>query len=128
TSGTYSSYLSQVTSTGTGAFSINLLDNSLITPAGSGWAIVVQSNSSAMGNTYFPVSVSGASQSLSSYLSINAVAPRFPAIYGAFGYADVEVTPIPNAGASYFNTTSNLTRVWNGVAWQNSSGSGSPPT
>jgi len=74
--------------------------------------------------TYLPVTITGSSQSLTSYLSSNAIAPRFPATQQAFGYADVEISSIPQPGGYYYNVVNAVQRVWNGSAWTNGGGGG----
>lgn len=125
TSPTYSSLLQQtVTTNNSGAFSVTLLDNNLVQPSGSGWYFVIQSNTSANAVTFTPISVTGSSTNLTSFFTSHIIAPRFPAINSAFGYADLEVTPIPNAGGQYFNSAPAglVQRVWNGNSWQNAGG------
>lgn len=131
TSNTYKSFLLQNgTANTSGVISVTLLDNNLIQPAGSKWSFIIQSNTSASATSYAPVAVSGGSTSLSSYLSTNAVAPRFPAITGAFGYADLEVSTIPEPGGGYYNTGTITPggRVWSGTAWGNSGGGATLPS
>ena len=111
-----------------GVLTVSIPDNSFITPPGSQWLFVLCSNTSAK-CSQLQVTVTGANPNLSTTLSNGVVAPRFPAIQGAFGYLDVEVSPIPLPGGQYFNVTSNTTRAWNGTAWQAvGSGAGGPPT
>lgn len=127
TGATYVQYLDQNgTANSSGAISVTLLDNSQVFPGGSSWRFIVQSNTSAPATTFAPITVSGASQSLSTYLSAGAVAPRFPAINNAFGYADVEISIIPQPGGSYYNTGTSVPgqRIWNGSAWISAGGSG----
>jgi hypothetical protein len=126
TSSTYIQYVNQQgTTNGSGVLSVTLLDSSQISPGGSKWYFVVQPLASFQATTYTPVAVSGASQSLTSFLSSNSRAPRFPAINNAFGYADVEISTVPNPGGSYFNTTNLIERQWNGTTWTNSGGGSS---
>lgn len=106
-----------------GQLSVTLCDNTAIQPAGSTWQFIIQSNTSAQAVSYVPVQVYGASYSLTTFLSSGATAPRFPANPGAYGYGDVELITVPNPGGMYYNTTTNVTRQWNGAAWGNLSGS-----
>jgi hypothetical protein len=118
TSNTYKAYLNQSGVTnGSAVLAITLLDNTQIQPAGSAWKFIVQSATIAQATSYAPISVVGTSQSLTSFLSSNAVPPRFSTSGSAFGYADIEVSPIPRPGGLYFNTTTLFTRQWNGTAW-----------
>jgi hypothetical protein len=126
TSSTYNQYI-DVTGTGnsSGAISTTLLDNGQVQPAGSTYRWVIQSQTSAPATTYAPVKITGASQSLTTYLSAGAIAPRFPAITNAFGYADAEISTIPQPGGIYFNVVSGLQRIWNGSSWSvNGGGTG----
>lgn len=125
TSNTYSQYI-QVSGTGNGSgvISTTLLDNGQVLPAGSTYRFVIQSQTSAPATTYTPVKVTGASQSLTSYLSSSSIAPRFPATQQAFGYADAEISTIPQPGGYYYNVVNSIQRVWNGSTWTNSGGGG----
>jgi hypothetical protein len=124
-SNTYNSYLNQTgTASGAGVITVTLLDNNQISPRGSTWRFIVQSQTSAPATSYTPTLVTGASESLTTYLSSNSIAPRFPAASAntAFGYADVEVTPTPQPGGMYYNVVSNANRIWNGASWSAASG------
>lgn len=124
TSATYSQYLGGAgTCNGSGAITFTTLDNTRVLPQGSTYKITVKSNTSAPATAYNPIQISGASESLTSYLSSNAITPRFPATFGAYGYGDVELTTVPLPGGFYFNTTTFVTRQWNGTVWGNLSGS-----
>lgn len=110
---------------GSGFLNISLPSNSSISPAGSMWVFSIKPFASvpAVGN--IQISVSGTTQDITSVLSANAGKISFPAQNGSYGYADSEVSPIPAPGATYFNTTSLVTRIWNGSAWANQGGGGS---
>lgn len=125
--GSYAQYLQQkvISDGSTGVISVTLLDGHIITPSGSTWRFVVSPNASVQAVAYNPIAVYGTSYSLTTYLSANSIAPRFSAINQAYGYSDAEVSPIPNAGGFYFNTTSLTQRIWNGSSWQNGGGGGS---
>lgn len=115
----YNSLLSQKVTADpvTGAIAVTLLDNTQIQPAGSTWSFSIKSNTSAPSTLYNPVQLFGSTFNLSSYLSTNAVAPRFPAQPGTYAYGDVELTTTPNPGGTYFDTSNLTTRQWNGNAW-----------
>lgn len=125
TSNTYSQYI-QVSGTGNGSgvISTTLLDNNQVLPAGSKYRWVVQSQTSAPATTYLPITVTGSSQSLTSALSAAAIAPRFSALFNAYGYADIEISVLPPPGGTYWNTTSATQRTWNGSAWTAGGGGG----
>jgi len=121
----YAQYIQQtLASNGSGLISVTLLDNSRVSPAGSSWHFVVRPNANVQAISYNPIAVSGASYSLTTYLSTNSIAPRLPALPGSYAYADIEIQPIPNTGGSYFSTTADVVRIWNGTAWQNGSSTG----
>jgi lysophospholipase L1-like esterase len=97
--------------------------NDYILPANSHWKFTVCPNAS-FPCTSRTVTINQASQSVSS--QFNAVqAPRFAASNmqtGSFGYADVEVSPIPVIGAFYWNVTSGTSRSYTGSGWVSGSG------
>jgi hypothetical protein len=122
TSPTYSSYLGQTGLTnGSGALALTLLDNTQISPAGSSWKFTIQPYASVQATTYPSIVIQGGSMDLTSFLSTNAVAPRFAALgRGSFGYKDSEISPIPAPGGFYYNITSNCSRIWNSPgSWGN---------
>jgi hypothetical protein len=61
---------------------------------------------------------------MSSTLSSLVIAPRFN-VSGiiSYGYADVEITPIPIIGGIYFNVVLGSYRFWNGATWNTLIGS-----
>lgn len=109
---------------GSGTFTISLPDNTTITPKGSAWRFSICPNASAP-CVSAQIAVSGSSMNLSSQLSAIAAGPRFPATSGAYGYADVEVSPLPVPGGTYWNVNDSVARCWNGSSWATCSGSGS---
>lgn len=124
TSSTYNSYINvSGTTNSSGVLSTTLLDNNIVLPGGSTYKFVVQSNSSAPASSYPNEIITGTSQSLTTFLSINSVAPRFPAVGNAFGYADGEISIIPQPGGSYFNVINSVIRIWTGSSWINGNGS-----
>lgn len=111
------------TMSGSGVLTGSLCDNSLISPTGSLWQFTLCPNASS-GCSVVSTAVSGATQNLSSVLSAGLTAPRFPALFGSHGYLDIEVTPIPQPGATYYNVTTPACRQWTGSAWVNCGGGG----
>lgn len=119
-----------------GAFSVSLPSTSAITPAGSQWKFTICPNATT-GCFAVNSAVNGGSLSLTSLLSAAAVGPRFPTSTSgsgasAFGYGDIEISPIPNPGGQYFNTTTLICRQWNGTSFQacgsgGGGGASSPP-
>lgn len=108
---------------GGGAFSVAIPDNTFITPSGTQWRFTICPLASAP-CIALNATVSGATLNLTPTIGTPA-GLRFPAGPGAFGYLDVEVTPIPNPGGSYWNSANACVRVWNGSAFNCSTG-GSP--
>lgn len=106
------------TMNGSGEFSISLPDNSTITPVGSMWNFSICPNASAACVSR-QLPVSGSTQDISTQLSAIAKGPRFAAGPYSYGYLDVEVSPVPLPGASYWNVTNGVLREWTGSAWQN---------
>lgn len=113
-----------ITLNGSGAFSTSLYDNTVVTPSGSLWFVNICPNASAacQGFTFQAV---GASVNLTSTISASIQAPRFRAVNGSFGYADVEAQVQLATGSSYFNVTSSAIRTYSGTAW---SAAGSNPS
>lgn len=117
----YNSLLTQSvqTNASTGSFTLIGLDNTQIQPQGSTWIFTIKSNSSAPATVYQLFQLQGSSMNLTSFLSSNSVAPRFPAQPGVYGYGDIELTTVPFPGGQYFNTTTLVPRFWNGIVWNN---------
>lgn len=89
---------------GGGVLNVTLVDNTTISPVGTQWGFSICPNASAScgsGNQ----AVAGTTQDLSSYIDSFIKAPRFGAFLGAYGYADIEITIVPNNGAMYYNVT-----------------------
>lgn len=108
---------------GTGSFSTTVADTNFVQPL-SLWAIKICSNTSAPCNTLVNMKITGASQSLTATINSQIQAIRLAAGYSTRAYADVEITPTPQPGGTYYNTVQNVTRQWNGSAWANSGGGG----
>jgi hypothetical protein len=111
------------TMSGSGVLTGSLCDNSLVGPSGSTWRFTICPNASAR-CSQVSTAVSGSTENLSSLLSAGVTAPRFAASFGAYGYADVEVTPNPPPGATYYNVTTPAFRQWSGSAWAAVGGGG----
>ncbi|HEY1645803.1 MAG TPA: hypothetical protein VGF75_05540, partial [Candidatus Saccharimonadales bacterium] len=108
---------------GSGAFSGSICPNSTITPVSTQWAIRVCSATTAPCQSITPTTVSGSSQSLTSYINSLIKAIRVPITFGVTAYTDTEIVNPPKGG-TYFNLISGLGRFWNGTAWANNSSSG----
>jgi hypothetical protein len=118
----YNQYLNGTASTnGSGNFTLTLIDNTQIAPKGSSWKITIQSYTSAPAATFPNISLVGATQNITGFISSNITAPRFPAtagMYGgAYGYGTNEISVIPVPGGSFYDVTAQTVKVWNGTAW-----------
>lgn len=112
---------------GAGSISVPLPDNSFISPAGTKWQFVLQPFASGQ-STQFTIPVTGTNLNLTSLFSSGVKPPRFAATGLTWGYSDVEVTPTPNPGGSYYSVTALCTRTWNTSIFQcNSGGGGGTP-
>jgi hypothetical protein len=106
---------------GSGALAVSLNNTNTITPSGAQYQWTICSNTSAPCSQFLaPVTTTN----LSTLLSSLVTAPRFAAGPTAFGYLDIEASPIPPPGGGYFNVTLGNGRVWNGTTWVNSGGGG----
>ncbi len=96
-----------------GVLSQAVYQNGVISPSGSQWTLQICPLSSAPSCGFINFST-GTLSSLNVSTLINAAitAPRFPAIAGAYGYADIEAQVIYAQGATYWNTTYQAQR-WN---------------
>jgi hypothetical protein len=111
------------TMNGSGTFTINLPDNTTITPIGSAWRLSICPNATS-GCVSTQITAAGTSMNLSTQLSAVATSPRFPATQLAWAYLDQEISPAPVQGGFYWNVTNQIHRQWSGSAWQNWSGGG----
>jgi lysophospholipase L1-like esterase len=107
-----------VTTDNTGTFSVALIQNSVLQPANTTWMIQVCPQASVACQNIPKQTIFGATQSLSTVINANIIAPRFPAAYSAVGYGDVEVQQ-SGLGSTYFNVTTTNLRLWNGTGWIN---------
>jgi hypothetical protein len=116
---------------GSGHYSVSVPSNSAITPAGSTWVLQVTPNATSPSFTTAATTITGGTQTLNATppaILISWSLPPGPAISA---YADGEIGGTLVPGSEYFNTTSLLTRVWNGSAWANQGaggGGGACPT
>lgn len=118
---TYSNYTSQNNTTdGSGALSVTLIDNTQISPSGSQWIFTIQSNTSAPATQYLPLTISGSTMNLTTYLSVNSIVPRIKLgnLAGLYAYSDIEITN-QTQGNMYWNVITQTSRQWTGVTWQN---------
>ncbi len=110
---------------GSGAFSQAMCTGSSTAPGGGSWNISICPNSSApCGILNF--TTAGSTLDLSSAITAVIPAPRFAAVAGAYGYADVEARLTISAGGTYWNVASSCQRYYNGSSWSCSSSPGIP--
>lgn len=114
---------------GTGSFSVsNVCNNGVVTPSGSAYSITITPHASAPPQTLPTIPIGGVTQNLTSFITANIRAPRFPAVFtstlGSYGYADVEIFPTPITGSVYYNVTSGIQRLWTGTAFVDNAGGG----
>lgn len=101
---------------GSGAFSQAMCTGSSTAPGGGSWNISICPNSSApCGLLNF--TTAGSTLDLSSAITAVIPAPRFAAVAGAYGYADVEAALSLRPGGTYFNVTTPCQEVYNGSSW-----------
>jgi hypothetical protein len=111
------------TTNGSGVYSVSLPTNSTITPGGTKWKISFCPNATFPCQSTAATPIVGATQTLNfapPAIVINLANPPGP---NTTAYADAEIAS-PPTGAQYFNTTSGLTRVWNGSSWSNQGSGG----
>jgi hypothetical protein len=103
-------------------FSFTVYDNSTVCPTGSQYKITVCPDAqSKCGSIVVPVT--GSSTDVTSLINAAIPAPRFNAIAGAYGYADVEAIITFPVGATYWNVTDNCQR-YNSTSWSCGGGTG----
>src|SRR3984885_1104310 len=108
---------------GSGVLSITVPNSSSITPQGSSWSLNTCPLASAPCGSY-SFSTVGGTQDISTGVNATISAPRFNAIAGAFGYADVEAILTVPVGGTYYSVPSSCQRSWSGSAWSCPTGSG----
>jgi hypothetical protein len=101
---------------GTGALSAVVYQNGAVTPALSQWKLTVCPLATSQCGSY-TFTAAGASMDVSSNLTALIPAPRFPSTAGSYGYSDIEVSPTPSVGGTYWNVISLTQRYWNGTIW-----------
>jgi hypothetical protein len=100
-----------------GVLSANVYQTSAISPTGALWTLTVcpLSSATACGTVY--IGTAGSTEDVSSLINSAITAPRFPALAGAYGYADSEAQITIPVGATYWNVTLQGQRYWNGSTW-----------
>lgn len=104
---------------GTGSFSQAVTSTSSITPALTQWRITFDSNTSAVAQALNVMPINGTTQSLNTQIAAQIQVIRLSASPSTRAYADIEIMATPPAGATYYNTTTNVTRLWTGATWIN---------
>jgi hypothetical protein len=101
-------------SSGNGSFTT--YQTPLITPIGSTYQLSICPNaSSKCGILNF--TTTGSTQDITASVNAAIPAPRFNAVPGTYGYADVEALLSLPVGATYWNTVNNCQRYNNGSSW-----------
>lgn len=100
-----------------GSFSTPLNNNLLLQPVGTQWIPTVCPAASAPCQQLARVTISGTSQSLTSTINSQLKALRFPASYTARAYGNIEISPVPPNGGTYYDLTLIAPQFWNGTAW-----------
>ena len=108
----------------TGSFSLALADNTTLSPVGTQWTLLVCPAASAPCQTLAKFTASGSTLNLTSAIASQLQALRFPAGYTARGYGDIEISPLPPPGGTYYNLQSTVIRFWNGTIWAALAGGG----
>lgn len=106
-----------------GVLSATMYNTNTMSPVAAQYQLNICSDTSAPCSSFL-TTVTTTNQT--SAFSALLVAPRFSAVYGSFGYADVEITNVV-AGVYYYNVTSGMLRQFNGSTWNNVSAGGAIP-
>lgn len=103
---------------GSGHFSQSVPSNNFITPAGSTYTVTVCPNATAPCSTILRETFQGTSMDISTVITANTPAPTVKPSPVAVAYNDNQVS-VNNSLVGYFymNSTSNVPRYWNGIAW-----------
>lgn len=102
----------------TGQFSTALSNNTQITPVGTQWGYQICPAATSPCQNFTSFTASGSSVSLTTAISSQIQPIRIPAAYNTQAYSDVEISPIPPPGGTYYNLTSSAIKFWNGLIWQ----------
>jgi hypothetical protein len=109
-----------------GVLSATMTDTGSLDQPGAFWTFSIHPNASAGSGHSITTAITGTSVDLSAALSAGLVAPRFPAVNNAYGYANVEVTPqTPNA-FGYYNVILQAQCVYNLGSWSCATSGSSP--
>lgn len=101
--------------------------NNTISPSGSSWTLQICPYASAP-CTIQSFTASTSTQTLTSIIPTSTPGPRFNAVAGAYGYANIEAILTYPVGGTYWSVTNVCQMYYSGSAWACSSGSGSTGT
>ena len=104
-----------------GNFSTTTYDNNQICPTGSSYQFTICPQATSKCGVINTITT-GVSESFTSLFSNTVPTPRFPAVLGNYGYADVEATVQLTPGSFYYNVVSSCLRTYSGSAWSCSAG------
>jgi hypothetical protein len=117
------------TMNGSGAYSVSVPSNTSVSPGGSKWILQVTPNATSPSFRTPATTITGGTQTLNVTPPAIAISWSIPPGPAISAYADGEIVGTLPDGAEYFNTTTGLTRLWNGSAWINQgSGAGGSVT
>jgi hypothetical protein len=104
---------------GSGNYSVSVPSSSAITPVGSKWILQVTPNATSPSFSTAATTITGGTQTLNATPPAILIPWSLPPGPAISAYADGEIGGTLVPGSEYFNTTSLVTRVWNGSAWTN---------
>lgn len=102
---------------GTGTFSQSVFDVTQLTPAGLAYNISICPLASSPCQSLNGITIAGATMNLTSTISGVIQPLRVSASYVTKAYSSVEISPIPPAGATYYDLTLQKIQFWTGSAW-----------
>ncbi len=114
----------------TGSATFTIPTSTSISPAGSGWNFTICPNATINVCQSVVVSTTTSTQNISTQVNAVIVPISVSAAGMPKAYADSEIKVIPNQGSFYYNTLTDIARLFDGSNWSNfgSGGSGGPPT
>lgn len=107
---------------GSGHYSVSVPSNNRITPVGSTWVLQVTPNATSPSFTTANTNITGSTQTLNATPPAILIPWSLPPGPAISAYSDSEIGGTLVPGSEYFNTTSLVTRVWNGTSWANQGG------
>lgn len=100
-----------------GTFSGVVSSNAQISPVGTQWDLTLCPAASAPCQQMQRLTITGSTMNITSTITGQLLALRFPAGYTARAYGPVEISPAPQTGATYFDLTLKFPLYWTGTAW-----------